>query len=465
LIKIELLVINGCIITMDSSRRILYNSGIAVSGDSILEIGSSDELIEKYTADNILDASGKYIFPGLVSTHTHLFQTILKGLGRDKPLLEWLDSSVRRALHLYDDDTIHYAALTGLLEAVKTGNTTITDFQYCHPVKNLDIPVIEAYEKIGARGVLSKSHTDVSGFPAEVACSYVENEDDYFNELETLMGKYQDHPLVKMSLAPGIIWDHSRDGYLRTREFADKYNLPITMHLAETEDDDRYSLDKWGMRAIPFLEECGILGPDFVAVHSVHLTESDIEAFIKHGVSVSHCPLSNMILASGSAPIPRLLSEGINVSLACDGAASNDSQNMLEVLKATALQHKLVTKDASVVSASEVLEMATIGGAKALMMQNQIGSLESGKKADFFIYNPLKCSSTPVHDPITAIIYSSTPENVETTVIGGKIVYDNGVFPGLDVEEILKETNRLAGSIVKRAGLGNVQWNQNIQPI
>ena len=463
--QVDLVVENGCILTMDGERRILYGGALAVAGDTILAIGSTKEIAAQYKARKSINAAGKYVFPGFISTHTHLFQMLLKGLGRDKPLLAWLDASVRQALHLYDEESIHFAALAGLLEAVRSGTTTVTDYQYCHVRPGLDSAVIRAYEKLQVRGVLSKAHTDVSAFPPEIACPWVETEDDYFESLAGLCVQYKDHPLVTMSLAPGIIWDHTREGFIRTRKFADQYKIPITMHLAETEDDDRYALATWGERAIPFLESCGVLGPDFVSVHSVHLTPEDIQTFKEYDVSISHCPLSNMILASGAAPVPQLMTEGVNVSLACDGAASSDTQNMLEVLKAAALQHKLVTRDASVVSASEVLEMATLGGARALGLQKQIGSLEKGKKADFFIFDPLKCFSAPVHDPVSALVYSSSPANVETTVIGGEVILENGKFNSIDETAVLKEASRLAASLVKRAGLGNAHWGQSIKPL
>jgi 5-methylthioadenosine/S-adenosylhomocysteine deaminase len=193
------------------------------------------------------------------------------------------------------------------------------------------------------------------------------------------------------------------------------------------------------------------------------MTDYDIERFKKYGVTVSHCPVSNMILASGAAPVPRFLEEGIPVSLAADGAASNDTQDMLEVMKITALQHKLVTRNAAVVSASEVLEMATLGGARSLMMEKEIGSLEAGKKADFFIYNPLNARSIPVHDPVSTLVYSSAQPNVETTVVGGRVLLDNGKLVTADEEEMLRETQRVASSLVERSGLGSVQWGQKLK--
>ncbi|MFP4619465.1 MAG: amidohydrolase family protein, partial [Spirochaetaceae bacterium] len=197
--------------------------------------------------------------------------------------------------------------------------------------------------------------------------------------------------------------------------------------------------------------------------HGVYVEEKDIETFKRHGVKVSHCPVSNMILASGVAPVPRYLEEGIPVSLACDGAASNDTQNMLEVLKTTALLHKVSGGNAANVSAPQVLEMATLGGARSLGMGDAIGSLETGKKADFFIFDPIRSISVPIHDPVSALVYSASPSNIETTVVGGKVLLEKGELQGQDEEGILYKAQELARKLVARSGLGNVQWGQKVQ--
>lgn len=458
----DLLIINGTIITMDGKRRIIENGALAVTGDTITAVGSAGEIRREYSGVKTIDAEGKYVFPGFITTHTHLFQTLLKGLGRDKTLFDWLNSSVRVALHNYTEECMYYGAMTGLIEAVRTGTTTVTDSQYCHVGKGFDEPVIKAFKDLGVRGVVSKCHTDVSPLPDEIRPEYVESEDDYFREMEDLCNKYKEDPMIDMSLAPGIIWDHSREGFMETRKMADKYGIPITMHLLETEDDDRFSMEKYGKPTVDVLEECGILGPDFVSVHSVHLSESDFEKFLKYGVSISHCPVSNMILASGAAPVPRCLENGMTVSLACDGAASNDTQDMLEVLKMTALQHKLVTRNAATVPAAEVLEMATLHGAKALLKDKEIGSIEAGKKADMFIFNPLKARSIPIHDPVSTLVYSAAQPNIETTIIAGVAVLENGVFLTCNEEEILAGTQSVAADLVEKSGLGNVQWGQHL---
>jgi len=461
--EIDLLVEHAdYVVTMDPERRIIRNGSLAVAKDTIIDLGPDAELAGRYLAKKRIDASGRFLFPGFITTHTHLFQTLLKGLGRDKSLFEWLNSSVRVALHNYDPECMYWGAMTGLTEALRTGTTTVTDFQYCHAVPGLDQPVLDAYEDLGIRGVLSKSHTDVSGFSPEIACEWTESEDEFIRDSDDLCCRYEHHPSISISVAPGIIWDLSRRGYQLTRELADKWKIPITMHLVETEDDDQYAHANYGIGSIDLLEETGMLGPDFVAVHSVYVTERDIERFKRYGVSVCHCPVSNMILASGTAPVPRFLQEGIPVSLGPDGAASNDSQDTLELLKTTALLHKLVSKDASVVSAAEVLEMATLGGARALLREKEIGSLEIGKKADFFIYNPEHVRSIPVHDPISSLVYSSTQANIETTVVAGRPLLENGILVTADEALIRRETQRVASSLIRRSGLGNVQWGRRM---
>ena len=462
MMKADIIIKNALVVTMDRERRILEDAVIIIVEDKIEQIGSI-ELLKEYKADKIIDAKGKFVFPGFISTHTHLFQVMLKGLGRDKTLFDWLDSSVRRAIHKIDKECCHYAALTGCIEAIRTGTTTVLDYMYCHGQPDLDIEVLKAFEKIGIRGVFGRGHTNTDSFPKDIACPYKETEEVFLSDVENLAKEYQDHPRISIAIAPGIIWDITENGFRKIREIADKYKIPITMHLVETEDDDEYLLKAKGIRTIPYLEKVGILGPDFIAVHCVHVNDEDRTLLKKYDVKISHNPVSNMILASGIAPIPKYLEEGMTVSLACDGAASNDTQDMLEVIKTTALLHKVNTRNAAVVSAGEVLEMATLGGAKSLRMEDRIGSIEVGKKADMFIYNPINARSIPVHDPVSTIVYSSAQPNVETTIIDGKVILEAGKFVTVNEEEILHKTQEIAAKLVHEAGLGNIQWDKRIK--
>ena len=449
----DLLIHSITVVTMDDGMRILDRSAVAIMDGLIVDIGDSDVLQLQYEAHQVIDGTGKILYPGFISTHTHLFQTLLKGLGRDKTLFEWIDASIFPVLKHFDSQAIHQGALVGLIEALRTGTTTVADYQYCHVRENLDEAVIAAYEALGVRCVLFSSYVDVSRFPEDKRPQYLESIDGYFSHIESLCQIYKGNPMVKIGMAPSIVWDLNRDEFIRMRAMANSLGIPISMHCVENESDDAFCQETYGMNTVEFLDSCGILGPDFLAVHMIHPSEDDVLLLQKRGVPVSHCPISNMVLASGAAPVPQMLSLDIPISLACDGAASNDSQDMLEVIKTTAMLHKLVTRDATVVSAREVLWMATRGGAKALGLDAEIGSIEVGKRADLFIWQPSDCRSTPVHDPLSNLVYASGRANIETTIINGKTVLLDGVLVGVDERKILVEAQQAATDLVCKAGL------------
>ncbi len=457
----DLILKNAYLVTMDAQRRILENACIAISGGKIAAVGGA-ELLAEYTAPRCLDMAGRVVLPGFVSTHSHLFQTMLKGLGRDKNLIDWLNSSVRVALHNFDEETLYYAALVGCIEGLRSGTTTLLDYQYCHPVPGMDEAVLRAFDEVGIRGILGRAYTNVASFPPEIALPMVETERDFFDAIRRFEKELRGNPRLSVCIAPGIIWDQTADGFREMRKMANELHIPITMHIVESLDDDAFSLEHYGRRAIPAMEEFGILGPDFIAVHCVNMEEEDFALFKQYDVKISYNPLSNMILASGAPPIHRFVEDGLTVSLACDGSASNDSQNMLEVIKNASLLQKVSTRNPLVLPAAQVLEMATLGGAAATGKQSEIGSVEPGKKADLVVYKPGRFS-TPVHDPISALVYCSSPENMETVLVEGRPVLENGQITCVDEEKILYEAQRLADKLAEKSGLGNTQWGQKIR--
>ncbi|QRN84959.1 amidohydrolase [Clostridia bacterium] len=462
--KIDLLVVNTTVVTLDKERRVLYDAAIAVEKGRILEVGDSKLLESKYQADEVLNGLNKTVFPGFVNTHSHLFQGAMKGLGRDKSLFDWLDSSVRFALHETGYEEVYAAAVVGAIENLRSGSTTVLDYHYAHAKeRGMDDAVTQAFEDVGIRGILGRAHTKVGKMPEGAACPHVETEQDFFDDVERLQKKYANHNTISLALAPGIIWDLSEEGYRQCRTVADKYKIPITMHVLETEDDNKFAQDVYGLNTIPFLEKTGVLGPDFIAVHCVDMSDEDFDIFKKHDIKVSHNPVSNMILASGVAPIPRMQKEGLTISLATDGSASNDTQDMIEVIKTSALIHKCVLRDPEVMSASEVLEMASLGGAKAIGRQDDLGAIEEGKVADFWLMNPMTSRCVPVADPVAALVYHSTQQNVDSTVVAGKVILKEGKIQTVDEEAALVRLQEVAYKLRERVGLGNTQWNQKIK--
>lgn len=455
--KIDLLVINATIITMDRERRILKEYGMAVLGDSIIEIGSSADLLKKYNSEQVLNAKGKYIFPGMINTHNHMFQVLFKGIGKEKPLLGWLEEAIQKPYFNITTEDIYLAAKVSCIEQIKSGVTTVVDYQYAHGQPNLSDAVCQAMEDIGIRGILARGYTESSGFPKYTGKEIVENEDDFFKDVRRLHEKYKDSSTIDIALAPGIIWVMSEDGFEKCAKLAKELDTFNTIHTLETEEDNEYSMAEHGMSTIDFYEKTGILSAKFLAVHCAQINAEEIKKFKKYDVKVSYNAISNMLIGYKTLPVKDLLEEGITVGIATDGAASNDNQNMMEVLKVSTLWQKAFYRDPSVIPALKVLEMATIDGAEAVFKKQEIGSLEVGKKADFFIFNHLKCNTTPLYDPIVSIVLSADENNVETSVIGGKVIMENYRIAGIDEEELYKKIQSAAEALWKRSNIGGIE--------
>ncbi len=464
--NVSLIVENVAIVTMDAGLRILENHSIAIQGSTLLAIAPAEEIAQKYTSPKVINGLDQFVFPGFINTHTHLFQNSLKGLGRDKRLFDWLDSSVRKALPEIRYDDVHAAAVAGCLENIRSGATTVMDYMYAHASQlGLDDAVIQAFDETGIRGILGRAHTKTSNLPKEIICAVNETEDMFFEDIDRLMKKLEGYEKITLAMAPGIIWDMSEEGYRRLRAYANKYGIRIAMHVDETTNDDEFTLAEYGVNTLELLERNGVLGEDFIGVHLVCLDQKSLDLLQKRQVKVSHNPVSNMILASGVAPIPELSRLGLDIGLATDGAASNDSQNMLEVIKTTAIIHKCIHRDPTLFPAIEVLKMATIGGARVVGREDEIGSIEVGKKADFFLFNPKTVASVPVADPVASLVYSANPSSIATVVIHGEVVMENGKICTVDEDLAIHRLQESAYHLRERVGLGNmVNGNRVVVP-
>ncbi len=453
---VDLIIVHAAIVTMDKDLRMLDDHALVVQGNRIAAIEPSGAALAKYEGRKTIDGRDQFIFPGFINTHTHLFQSGLKGLGRDKPLYEWLDSSVRRALPHMVYENVYHAARAGCIENIRSGVTTVLDYMYAHCSQvGLDDAVFQAFDETGIRGILGRAHTNTASLPAGVTCPVNETEEMFFADVERLVEKARGHARISLAIAPGIIWDMDEQGYRRMRREADRHGIPITMHLDETHDDDEYALQRYGVSAAEVLDRNGVLGEDFIGVHLVHLSERTLELLAKRRIKVSHNPVSNMILASGVSPVGELKGLGLDISLGTDGAASNDSQNMLEVIKTAAILHKCIHQDAALLPAIDILKMATCEGAKVIGRGDELGSIEAGKRADFFLFDPRNIACVPVADPVSSLVYSSNPTAVQTVVIDGRVVMEQGKIGTLDEAAAIRDLQRSAYGLRQRAGLGN----------
>lgn len=452
---IDILIKNAIIVTVNKGREVLFDGAIAIKDDRILDIGNSKDLVLKYTeVKKVVNGNGKVIFPGFINTHNHLFQVLLKGLGDDMALDGWLNSMMFPSAKFLTEQDTYDAAMHGCVEGLKSGITTMVDYMHTHNRAGLTDGIIKAYQDLGIRGVIGRGCIDL-GIHKEL----IEDVEIVEKDLRRLFDKYHnsDNGRIKLCVAPSSMWAISEEMGRMLWKIVKEYDSYFTVHLSETDFARNKTKEIHGEIDIKLLEKWDILGPEVVAVHCVCVDDEDIEMLKKYDIKVSHNVASNMYLASGVAPVPEMLKAGINVSLGLDGAASNNSQDMVELMKLTALQHKVNNCDPIAISAEKVLEMATIEGARTLRMEDEIGSLEIGKKADLVVFNSMiSPKSIPLHNPVSTLVYSSTMDNIETVIVDGNMIMEDGDIKTIESEEkVYKNTQKAAEELCIRADISN----------
>ena len=394
---------------------------LLIKDDLIAEI--SDE-IDDSNADKIIDAEGKILLPGLINTHTHLSMTLFRGLADDLSLDSWLNDHIWPMEANLNGDYCYIGALLGAVELIKSGTTTFSDMYFYME------DVARAVDDAGIRAVLSYGMIDFSDAERREA------------EIKENMALYDAcngmaDGRIKVFFGPHSPYTASEELLVKVRELADEHNIGIHIHVSETQKEINDSLDERGIRPFEYLEKIGFLGSDVVAAHCVWLSDEEIEIIKKHGVKVSHNPCSNMKLASGVAPVSKLIENDICVSIGTDGASSNNNLDLIEELKTASLLQKVSTLDPKVLTSDEAIEMATIKGAEALGLDDEIGSIEVGKKADIILIDTNSANMVPDSSSLSSnVIYSANGSNVDTTICNGKILMENKKLTTLDEDEI-----------------------------
>ena len=394
---------------------------LLIKDDLIAEI--SDE-IDDSNADKIIDAEGKILLPGLINTHTHLSMTLFRGLADDLSLDSWLNDHIWPMEANLNGDYCYIGALLGAVELIKSGTTTFSDMYFYME------DVARAVEDAGIRAVLSYGMIDFGD---------AERREAEINENMALYDACNGMAdgRIKVFFGPHSPYTASEELLVKVRELADEHNIGIHIHVSETQKEINDSLDERGIRPFEYLEKIGFLGPDVVAAHCVWLSDEEIEIIKKHGVKVSHNPCSNMKLASGVAPVSKLIENDICVSIGTDGASSNNNLDLIEELKTASLLQKVSTLDPKVLTSDEAIEMATIKGAEALGLDDEIGSIEVGKKADIILIDTNSANMVPDSSSLSSnVIYSANGSNVDTTICNGKILMENKKLTTLDEDEI-----------------------------
>jgi 5-methylthioadenosine/S-adenosylhomocysteine deaminase len=418
-VSFDLLVTNATIVTMDPDRHVIENGIIAANGDTIAFIGTGSDLqmsvMKGVTAKQTIDAKGKLITPGLINGHTHIPMVLMRGLIDDVTLDDWLRKYIFPAeAKNVTEDFVRWGSRLGLAEMIRSGTTTFADMYYFEDAE------AEETKAAGLRGFLGETWID---FPAPDNKSNAE----MAAYTEKFLKKWQGDPLIHAAVAPHSIYTCSETTLRDAAALARKYRAPILIHVAEMRKELVDSLAKNGATPVQYLERIEFLGPDVLAAHCIWTDYTDMKILADRQVGCVHNPSSNMMLASGVAPVVEQRVAGMRVGLGTDGpAGSNNDLDIMEEMDLAAKLQKTYRVDPRALGAKGALEMATIEGARALHMEKEIGSLETGKKADFVILNLDVPNAVPRFDVYSQIVYALKASEVETVVVGGKPVMKGG---------------------------------------
>ena len=438
-----------------SADEVVPNSAVAMAGQMVLEVGPTDVLTGKYPTARQYGGPNRLILPGLINTHTHLFQTFLKGLGQGMLLRPWIRRITTPAALAMNERDAYLSAMVGLLEAIRSGTTSVFEYSYAFPDPVLHEAILQAFQDLGIRGWVGLGIND-SGEAFGVHPALIQPLDECLARIARLQRQIRqaDPGRIKLALTPSSMRGLSREGLLRLSDYSRDHDVILSLHVNETDHDNETTLSRFGMRAIPWLAQMGLLNPRFLAVHCVQMAEDDVRLLAQTEAGVSHNPVSNMYLGVGMAPVAKMRAHGVTVGLGSDGAASNNSQNMIETMKVAALGQRVAQGRPDVLTANEAVLLATEGGARTLSQPQQLGVLKPGYQADLVVFRMDMARTIPVHDPLASIVFSAGEENVETVIIGGRVIMENGRFTTVDEEKLLIEAQAAARALVERIDMG-----------
>ncbi len=446
-----ILIENGTILTLADSGSMLDPGYVYIEGDQITQVGSGKAPEElRKQAKTVINALHMAVMPGMVNSHSHLFQTFIRGLADDKPLLDWLKTAIWPVAQHMSGEEAYLAGMVGLLESMRGGATAVIDHQYIHADPTNDDGVFRAAQETGMRLMVARGWADMNYHP-----TLQETQERVISESTRLYQTYheQANGRLRFEFGPLIPWGCTDETMLKTHELARQWGVGTHIHVAETQTEVEMNLKDRGTRHIEWLATLGILGPDVQLVHSVWLDDHELDLVAESGAVVVHCPVSNMYLASGAARTSEMKRRGINVALASDGPGSNNNQDMMEVLKATALLAKVSTLDAMALLPQDVLWMACRGGSRAFGQPDQIGSLEVHKKADLVLVDLDTPFAMPVHSAPSALVYNVSGGAVDTVIVDGQVLMRDKKVLCVDEKAVLKEAREVCERLFQRAGV------------
>ena len=440
--NVDLIVSGGTVVTMDGKRTIYPNGSIAVRGDSIVAVGSREDVEGQYAAGQFVDGRGTLILPGFINGHTHVPMTLFRGLHDDVTLNDWLYKYIFPAeAKNVNEEFVRWGTRLAAAEQIRSGVTTFADMYY------FEDAIAEETKAAGMRGVLGETFID---FPAPDNKS----EAEMLAYTDKFLKRWEGDPLIHAAPAPHSIYTCSKKTLQDAAALARKYRAPILIHVAEMKKEWEDSEKQNGMSPVQYLEKIGVLGPDIVAAHCIFVDEADRKLLAQREVGCVHNPSSNMMIASGVSPVPEMRAAGVAVGLGTDGpAGSNNDLDLMEEIDLAAKLAKITKMDPLALNALAVVEMATIDGARALHMEKEIGSLEPGKKADLVLISLDAPNAVPMYDTYAQIAYSLKGSDVGTVIIGGKIVMRNRKLLTIDEPRVLEKAREYGEAVKQSLGM------------
>ena len=412
-------------VPLEPSGEVLLEHAVIITDGRITDLLPLTEARQKYQPSVTLERPDHVLIPGLVNAHTHAAMTLMRGFADDQPLEAWLNESIWPAEKRWlSEDMVRVGTDLAIAEMMRGGITCFSD-QYFFP-ETVAESAVDMHMRVHVG-------TPIIQFPTSWANSVAE----YMSKGSDLVhDAYADHPMVTSCFAPDSTRALSDDEFTELRVLADQLDVPVQIHLHETTSEIEHSIREVGMRPFERLQKLGLANSSLLAVHAVHLSDEEISAMAATGVSIAHCPKSNLKLASGIAPVGSYRDAGVTVGLGTDGAASNNTLDMLSEMRTAALLAKATANDAAALSAEVALSMATLDSAESLGLANDIGSIKAGKWADLTCVDLSPLHSQPVYDPVSQLVYTARAEQVSDVWIAGRHQLDNGVLAHVDTQSI-----------------------------
>jgi 5-methylthioadenosine/S-adenosylhomocysteine deaminase len=433
--QVALVITNGIVVTVDGANRIINPGAVAIDGTDIVGVDTVDNVSRQFRGRQTIDATGQVVMPGLVNTHTHAPMVLYRGLADDLALDEWLTKYIFPAeAKTVSPEFVRAGTKLAALEMVQSGTTTFADMYY------FEDQIAAETKAAGLRGVLGQT---VIQFPVADAKTPAEG----LARAERFIQAFSNDPLITPAVAPHAIYTNDSATLKAARAMSVRYGVPTIIHVAETKAEAMTATERGSSTVVSYLDSLGFLGPGVVAAHAVWVNDSDILLLKSRGVGISHNPESNMKLASGIAPVKVYLEQNVAIGLGTDGAASNNDLDMFEAMRAASFLQKVATGDPTAVNARAAVQMATIGGARALGLDKQTGSLETGKRADVIIVSLAAARQTPMYDPLSHLVYVTRGDDVRTTIVNGKVLMRDRKVLTLDPAAVLRDAKRWAAMV------------------